>query len=386
MARSAFALLQARINPPATPKPPKIVGVGEMPPDRSFASHSAPYRVGNLVVVRTVYWKRIHFCNVNCGSPCKVTWRYKRGISIADLNEISSKIGAQLQGIGLPGVSAEIGSKISSTITHSNEEETSREFTRTAPTNGGVTHAHWQLMEQYTLSWSVKKLFRKARTETDVIEGGTDAFDETHLFYIRPDCSESEDRETLLDKLKRGFQPLIAQGAKTGVLIQGKPAADGSFSLDGFSGTYKLEGEIPGNLMKRYLRLSPSDLHLLNGPLYLQPYSASLELLLGIVKRRQPSHQDRQWLAFSVGSAVGTLLGFLFAPRSGKETRALVSNTVQEGRDYFTRHKAETRQHVSQWVDRGKEVLKARSKQVECLEEGREASQKAMSEEKETSS
>jgi hypothetical protein len=287
-----------------------------------------------------------------------VSWRYKRGISIAEINEISSKIGAQLQAIGLPGVSAEIGSKISSTTTHSSEEEASREFTRTAPSDGGVTHAHWQLMERYTLIWSVKRWYRKVKIETDIIEGTTDAFDETLLFYTRPDCSASKDHESLLDKIKRGLQPLIAQGAKAGVLLPGKPNADGSFALEDLPGTYKPEDRIPNSLVKQYLRLSPSELHLLGEPLHLQPYGGSIESWLGSVKRGQRTRQHNQWIAFGVGAAVGTLLGIVFAPRLARD------------------------ESVSEWIERGRDVVTQQKDIERAIEHTRQAYREAPSKEK----
>jgi len=356
MARPAFALLQNYITPPAIPKPPNIVGIGEIPSERSLETHSAPYIAGDLLVVRTLYWNRIHFCNVNCGAPCKVSWRYKRGISIAEINEISSKIGAQLQAIGLPGVSAEIGSKISSTTTHSSEEEASREFTRTAPSDGGVTHAHWQLMERYTLIWSVKKWYRKVKIETDIIEGTTDAFDETLLFYTRPDCSASKDHESLLDKIKRGLQPLIAQGAKAGVLLPGKPNVDGSFALEDLPGTYKPEDRIPANLIRQYLNFSPPELDLLSEAFQLQPYRGSLASLLEMDRPRSLSRQDNPWLAFGIGAAVGTILGFLFAARSGRETRDALMRNVHGHEDYL-RDTSDLKERVREALEAVKERL-----------------------------
>lgn len=136
MSKLAVAFLESletRIPAPATPKKPGIPGVGEMPRERSAETRSEPIVLGRMIIVRSMYWKRIHFCNINCGNPCKVTWRYRRGISVAELNEVSAKIGADLKYIGLPGISAEIGSKISSTVTRSDDQEISTEFTTTAP-------------------------------------------------------------------------------------------------------------------------------------------------------------------------------------------------------------------------------------------------------------
>lgn len=361
MARPAFLILKDQIAPPRILKAPRITGIGIVPPEYGQESHSTPYISGDLTLVQTYFWKRIHFCNVNCGAPCKVSWSYKRGISTAEVNEISSKIGANLQAAG---ISSEIGSKISSTVTLSREEQAAREFTRTAPNDGGVTHAHWQLMERYTFAWTVKRWFRKPKTWMEVVEGSTDVFDETLLFYIRPDCSASKDQESFLDKLKRGLEPLIAQGTRAGVLVPAKANDDGTFSLEGVPGKYEAEDRIPNNLIKRYLRLGQAEAEILNEPLYLQHYAAPLESLIGTVKKAQPARYDNPLLSFGIGAAVGAVVGMIFAPRSGKDLR-----------ERYLRSSQDVYRELNQWVDLGKERLReAKEGFRETIKERREAS------------
>jgi hypothetical protein len=328
MTKSIFEIFRDRIIPPATPALPQIMGIGVIPAKSGEESHSRPFIIGDLVIIQTNYWKRIHFCNINCGAPCKVTWGYKRGISNAKTNEISSKISADLKGIGLPGISSEIGSKTGNTITVSSEEQGSREFIRTAPINGGVTHAHWQLMERFTVFWEVKKLWwLKSKMEKRVVEGETDIFDESHKFYERSDCPTSRDRESWFEKIKRGLQPLVAQGEKSGLLVAGKPNADGSYSLEGLPGKYKLQDRIPNSLLTRYLRFSGPLPEMLSMPLYLQDYTAPLDSLMGEGtnieeakdERHAPRH-DKRWLALSIVAGIG-ILGAFLSLRSRSERR-----------------------------------------------------------------
>ncbi|HLY98769.1 MAG TPA: YtxH domain-containing protein [Candidatus Angelobacter sp.] len=60
---------------------------------------------------------------------------------------------------------------------------------------------------------------------------------------------------------------------------------------------------------------------------------------------------------FLAGLGMGALLGVLYAPRSGKETREALINSAQEGRDYLRDRGRDARETVSQWVDRSKEVV-----------------------------
>lgn len=65
---------------------------------------------------------------------------------------------------------------------------------------------------------------------------------------------------------------------------------------------------------------------------------------------------------FLAGLGFGALLGVLYAPRSGRETRESLMNSAQEGRDYIRTRGREARDTMGQWVDRGKEVV-ARGKE-----------------------
>jgi len=60
---------------------------------------------------------------------------------------------------------------------------------------------------------------------------------------------------------------------------------------------------------------------------------------------------------FLAGLGFGALLGVLYAPRSGRETRESLMNTAQEGREYMKTRGREARDSMNQWVDRGKEVV-----------------------------
>ena len=62
-------------------------------------------------------------------------------------------------------------------------------------------------------------------------------------------------------------------------------------------------------------------------------------------------------LWFLAGLGFGALMGVLYAPRSGRETRDAIKNTAQEGGEYMKTRGREAKETVSQWVDRGKDVV-----------------------------
>src|ERR1700735_3424831 len=59
---------------------------------------------------------------------------------------------------------------------------------------------------------------------------------------------------------------------------------------------------------------------------------------------------------FLVGLGIGALVGILFAPKSGEETREFLSQKADEGREYAQRKAQELRERAEDLVERGKNV------------------------------
>jgi gas vesicle protein len=80
---------------------------------------------------------------------------------------------------------------------------------------------------------------------------------------------------------------------------------------------------------------------------------------------------------FLVGLGIGALVGILFAPKSGEETREYLSQKADEGRDYAQRKARELRERAEDLVERSKQ---AASRQKDTLsaavDAGREAYQR----------
>ena len=67
---------------------------------------------------------------------------------------------------------------------------------------------------------------------------------------------------------------------------------------------------------------------------------------------------------FLAGLGFGALLGVLYAPRSGRETRTAIRNTAQEGKEFIKNRGREARDTVGEWVERGKEVVGRQKERV----------------------
>ncbi|TVR77481.1 MAG: YtxH domain-containing protein [Saprospirales bacterium] len=75
------------------------------------------------------------------------------------------------------------------------------------------------------------------------------------------------------------------------------------------------------------------------------------------------NNSEKGILAFLAGLATGATLGILFAPRSGEETRKIITDKADEYSD-------QAKQQVDEMIKAGKkEILKAQKKAMEAVEE-----------------
>ena len=77
---------------------------------------------------------------------------------------------------------------------------------------------------------------------------------------------------------------------------------------------------------------------------------------------------------FIAGLGLGALVGVLYAPRSGNETREQILRSAEDGRDWASSRAREAREQANQWVERGKDVVRAQKEQIStAVEAGRQA-------------
>ena len=82
---------------------------------------------------------------------------------------------------------------------------------------------------------------------------------------------------------------------------------------------------------------------------------------------------------FLVGMGIGALLGILFAPKSGEETREYLTSKADEGRDYAQKKARELRERAEDLIERSKEIM---ARQKESLAAAVDAGKDAYSREK----
>jgi gas vesicle protein len=77
---------------------------------------------------------------------------------------------------------------------------------------------------------------------------------------------------------------------------------------------------------------------------------------------------------FLAGLGIGALVGVLFAPKSGEETREYLTSKADEGRDYAQRKARELRERAEDLIERSKEIMDRQKEGVAAaVEAGKDA-------------
>jgi len=80
---------------------------------------------------------------------------------------------------------------------------------------------------------------------------------------------------------------------------------------------------------------------------------------------------------FMVGLGIGALIGILFAPKSGEETREYLSQKADERSEFAQRKARELRERAEDLIERGKDVAtRQRESLTAAVEAGRDAYQR----------
>lgn len=83
---------------------------------------------------------------------------------------------------------------------------------------------------------------------------------------------------------------------------------------------------------------------------------------------------------FIVGLGIGTLVGILFAPKSGEETREFLSQKADEGREYAQKKARELRERAEDLIERSKEIMNREKGSIAAaVEAGKETYQRERS-------
>jgi gas vesicle protein len=92
-------------------------------------------------------------------------------------------------------------------------------------------------------------------------------------------------------------------------------------------------------------------------------------------------HDGSSFVWFLAGLGLGALVGVLYAPKAGSETREELRSRAEQGRDYVRSRAREARDQASGWVDKGRDAVNQQKDQFRAAyEAGRQAYQEATTE------
>jgi len=88
---------------------------------------------------------------------------------------------------------------------------------------------------------------------------------------------------------------------------------------------------------------------------------------------------DNKFPYFFLGLGLGVAVGLLFAPKSGSETRELLLNKADEGKEYLKRQSEQLRSSAGDAYERSKSALARQREQLSAaVEAGRQAYREAV--------
>ena len=83
---------------------------------------------------------------------------------------------------------------------------------------------------------------------------------------------------------------------------------------------------------------------------------------------------DKKFSYFFLGLGLGVAAGLLFAPKSGAETRELLLDKAEEGKEFVKRRSTELRDSATDLVDKSKQALARQKEQLAAaVEAGKSA-------------
>jgi gas vesicle protein len=92
-------------------------------------------------------------------------------------------------------------------------------------------------------------------------------------------------------------------------------------------------------------------------------------------------NDGNSFLWFLAGLGVGAVIGVLYAPAAGADTRDNIRSKAVEGKEYVSTQAQRAKENASQWVDKGRDMYSQQKDQVRsAFAAGRQAYDQATSE------
>jgi gas vesicle protein len=106
--------------------------------------------------------------------------------------------------------------------------------------------------------------------------------------------------------------------------------------------------------------------------------SATIAMLFSPKEGDMADDNGGDFMWFLAGLGVGALLGVMYAPRPGSETRETIREKAGEGREFVKSRARQAREQASEWAERGRDIVSQQRDQIRnAVDAGRQAYREA---------
>lgn len=171
------------------------------------------------------YWSRVYTDDFGCETRVEISYGSKVGVIRSQMVELASKLG-----VSVAKVSAELSSKLQTSVTLSEEVSQTRKVTVTTPKCRGKTVAHWQRVNKCVITEETYWFGRRQKPRTSLLESKESDFFEDQFSYPREHCCPNEQRSSRLFLLDFIGARLLTYGSYLGS-TRARPALPTSAGL-----------------------------------------------------------------------------------------------------------------------------------------------------------
>lgn len=196
----------------------------------------------DITISKIQFFKKVHSHSLDCGDTCKHSVSVTFGSSVTEMEEIASSFN-----VGIKNLGATIESKLSTSVTLSEERKTTHETNFVADQCKGKNANVYQRIDRYVIKIISGSPWSKPKVEKHTLDYHSEDFANTNVSYIKKDCCQDEfqqSKETNYDKL------IIITFPRSNLIRFAKTIDDG-FSVEKIEGKYHEGSAIPTSKLSK---------------------------------------------------------------------------------------------------------------------------------------
>jgi gas vesicle protein len=326
--------------------------------------HGGKARLTCTVIER---WEERFGRVLKCGNRRSEVITQKCGISLEERQDLEATVKGSLGLSGIAELKSEIKGKFATKIEFNESTDVKKEFKFEAPKCGRLDLMSYQLKRVYRFSYDDARFFHKDSWTRNFSEWVDRIYDDSRKYPYDPNCGCKPKSEPEIDgKTTIIFDEKIAMHTGFSQTDEGIKIPDLDLSL-----SRKNIGQMVSGDFRLHQNIVPPHLLFLAGVtaeiLTVRMISSTADRVAeNLPERDVPRESESEKTEssvfmrleyFLVGVGIGALIGFVFAPKSGEETREYLTSKADEGRDYAQKKARELRERAEDLIERSKEIM-----------------------------